>query len=311
MNAGGKTADGRENEYAHAVSGTLEYAYNDFAVAAVADAVGQKAEAARFRKRSENVWTLFNPDTKFFWGKDKAGNWLPDFDPQPKSTGGWLPIFYEGTAWQYRFSTPHDIQGLVNRLGGANAFVAVLDEYFDNKHHNAGNEPGFLTPWLYDYAGRPDKTADRVRAILAKDYKLTPNGYAGDEDVGAMSSWYVFGALGFYPNAGQDVYLIGSPLFSRTRVQLAGHRTLMIEAKGVSDTNRYIQSATLNNKPWNKAWFRHSDIIGGAKLVLTMGPKPSAWGTKNPPPSLSAPPAAAATANRYERRIKRYYVPFA
>ncbi len=295
VSAGGKTADGRENEYAHAVSGTLEYAYNDFAVAAVAAAVGQNADATKFRERSENVWTLFDPDTKFFWGKDKAEKWLPDFDPQPKSTGGWLPIFYEGTAWQYRFSVPHDVQGLINRMGGANAFIAVLDEYFDTNRHNQGNEPGFLTPWLYDYAGRPDKTADRVRAILAKDYKLAPNGYAGDEDAGAMSSWYIFGALGFYPNAGQDVYLIGSPLFPRSRVRLAGHRTFEIVAKNVSETNRYIQSATLNDKLWNKAWFRHGDIIGGAKLVLTMGPKPSMWGKKTPPPSLSAPDSVAAS----------------
>lgn len=288
--AKGKTADGHENEYAHAVSGTLEYAYNDFAVSAVAEAVGEQAEAVRFRRRSEeNAFRLFNPETKFFWGKDAAGLWLPGFDPEAKPYAGWLPIFYEGSAWQYRFSVPQDIQGLMNRLGGPERFCSILDEYFDGGHHNQGNEPGFLTPWLYTYAGRPDKTVDRVRHILQKDYNLAADGYPGDEDVGAMSSWYVFGAMGFYPNAGQDVYLLGSPIFLKVRLHLAGGKSFTIQAHGLSEQNCYVQSATLNGKPWNKAWFRHGDMIGGAALVLEMGPKPSPWGTRTPPPSLSAP----------------------
>ncbi len=295
LSASGKTADGKPNEYAHAVSGTLEYAYNDFAVAQIADAVGEKSDAARFRKRSHDVFQLFNPQTRFFWGKDAQGAWLPGFDPEARASLGWFPIFYEGDAWQYRFSVPHDIQGLINRHGGPEAFCAILDQYFDEKRHWQGNEPGFLTPWLYDYAGRPDRTAERVRAILQQDYKMAPSGYAGDEDVGAMSSWYVFGAMGFYPNAGQDIYLLGSPLFSQTRLRLAGGKTLTITARGLSSQNRYIQSAKLNNKAWNKAWFRHRDIAGGADLVLEMGPAPTRWGTKNPPPSLSAPLREAAT----------------
>ena len=180
-------------------------------------------------------------------------------------------------------------QTAINRLGGTEAFRRALDSYFDGGHHWQGNEPGFLTPWLYDYAGRPDKTVDRVRTILAKDYKLAPNGYAGDEDVGAMSSWYVFGAMGFYPNAGQDVYLLGSPLFSTVKVPLGRGKAFTINAKNLTEQNRYIQSATLNWKSWNRAWFRHGDIIGGATFVFRMGPTPSRWGTQDPPPSLSAP----------------------
>ena len=295
LSAKGKTPAGVTNEYTHAVSGTLEYAYNDFAVAAVADAVGHKTDAAKYRRRSLAVFQLFDPKTGFFWGKDAAGQWLGDFDPN--ETGfAWSSIWYEGTAWHYRFSVPQDVQGLENRLGGAARLVTALDAYFDGGHHNAGNEPGFLTPWLYDFAGRPDKTVDRVRNILAKNFKLSPSGYPGDEDVGAMSSWYVFGAMGFFPNAGQDVYLLGSPMFSTVRLALAGGKTFTIKAAGLTEQNRYVQSATLNGVPWDKAWFRHGDVIRGATLALIMGPKPSSWGTHNPPPSLSAPASGVATA---------------
>ena len=215
---------------------------------------------------------------------------MPDADPA-KLTWGWGNAFYEGSAWQYRFSVPHDVQGLINRYGGDEAFVATLDEYFDRKLHYQGNEPGFLTPWLYVYAGRPDKVGDRVRAILANEFKLKAAGYPGDEDVGAMSAWYLFGAMGFYPNAGQDVYLIGSPLFAKTTIKLGeSGKVFVITAANVSAENTYVQSATLNGKPWDKAWFQHADIMGGAELVLTMGPKPSAWGTQTRPPSITPRP---------------------
>ena len=284
-----KPSDPEKNEYEHATSGTLEYAYNDFCVATVAAAAGHPEEAAFYRHRSLNAFLLFNPANKFFTGKTAEGEWLPDFDLTFNS-GGSYAIYYEGSAWHYRFTVPHDQQGLINRLGGKGAYVAILDEYFDGHHHTHDNEPTFLTEWLYDYAGRPDKTVDRVRHTLAADYHLAPAGYAGDEDNGAMSSWYVFGAMGFYPNAGQDIYLLASPIFSKVTLKLGDSgKTFVISAPGVSETNRYVQSATLNGKPSDDAWLRHSDIINGAELVLTMGPKPSGWGTKTPPPSLSSP----------------------
>ncbi|BCM88952.1 hypothetical protein IAD21_00794 [Abditibacteriota bacterium] len=279
-------------EYSNPTSATLEYAYNDFCVAKVAQALGHEEDARQYFARSERVFDLFYPDTKFFWAKDAAGQWLPDFDPKLRQ-GSWKGPFYEGSPWNYRFSTPHDVQGLINRIGGPAAFVAALDENFDGGHDYHGNEPVFLTPWLYDYAGRPDKVVDRVRAILQKDHHLAPKGYAGDEDTGAMSSWYVFGAMGFYPNAGQDVYLLGSPIFSQVRLQLDGGKTFTITANNLSENNRYVQSAKLNGKSWNQAWFRHRDIIGGAELVLQMGPQPSQWGTQTPPPSLQLSPQVA------------------
>ncbi len=284
-----KDAQGRGNEYSSGVSRTLEYAYNDFAVSQVAAALGHQQDADVFRKRSLGAYALFHPETKFFWGKTPTGEWMPDHDPASKVLG-WSSAFYEGNAWQYRFSMPHDMQGLINRHGGNQAFLTVLDEYFDRKLHWQGNEPCFLTPWLHGYAGRPDKNVDRLREIMARDFKLAPDGYPGDEDVGAMSAWYLFTAMGFYPNAGQDVYLLSSPVFSKVSMKLGGTgKSFVIAAPGVSSENKYIQTATLNGKPWNQAWFRHGDIINGAELILKMGPKPAAWGTRNPPPSLTSP----------------------
>ncbi|NQX01827.1 glycoside hydrolase family 92 protein [bacterium] len=283
----GKDAQGRKNEYSSGVSRTLEYACNDFSASQVAAALGHTEDAEIFRKRSLGAYTLFKPDTRFFWGKTATGEWMPDHDPASKVLG-WSSAFYEGNAWQYRFSMPHDMQGLIARYGGNQPFLAVLDEYFDRKLHWQGNEPCFLTPWLHVYAGRPDKNVDRVREIMARDFKLSPDGYPGDEDVGAMSAWYLFAAMGFYPNAGQDVYLLASPVFSKITLKLGDSgKTLIIAAPGVTTENKYIQSATLNGKPWNQAWFRHRDIINGAELLLKMGPKPSNWGMKTPPPVIT------------------------
>lgn len=283
----GKDAQGSKNEYSSGVSRTLEYAYNDFSASQVAAALGHTEDAEIFRKRSLGAYTLFKPDTRFFWGKTATGEWMPDHDPASKVLG-WSSAFYEGNAWQYRFSMPHDMQGLISRYGGNQPFLAVLDEYFDRKLHWQGNEPCFLTPWLHVYAGRPDRNVDRVREIMARDFKLSPDGYPGDEDVGAMSAWYLFAAMGFYPNAGQDVYLLASPVFSKITLKLGDSgKTLVIAAPGVTTENKYIQSATLNGKPWNQAWFRHRDIINGAELILKMGPKPSNWGMKTPPPVMT------------------------
>lgn len=283
----GKTVDGRENEYSAGVSRTIEYAQNDFSVSQVATALGKKDDAELFRKRSLSAYTLFHPEKKMFWGKTAEGEWMPDADPTITKIG-WKTAFYEGNAWQYRFSMPHDMRGLIERYGGNESFLATLDEYFDRDLHWQGNEPCFLNPWLHVYAGRPDKNVDRVRAIMAKNFKLGAKGYPGDEDVGAMSAWYLFAAMGFYPNAGQDIYLLASPVFSKVTMKLGqSGKTFVISAPDVSPENKYVQSATLNGRPWNQAWFRHADIINGAELVLKMGPKPSDWGTEVPPPSLT------------------------
>jgi predicted alpha-1,2-mannosidase len=283
------SVEGAKQKTMSPVSVSLEYAYNDFSVAQAARAVGNEADAQRFLGQSDGVWKLFNSESKFFQPKTAEGQWVSGFDPARYA--GNEGHFYEGTAWSYRFYAPHDMAGLIERQGGAPAFVTALDEYFEKGHHNAGNEPSFLTPWLYNYAGRPDKSAERVHSLLTKDYFLAPAAYRGDDDSGSMSAWYVFNALGFYPVAGQDVYLLGSPLFASSRLTLENGRAFTISARNHAPENRYVQSATLNGRSYDRAWLRHSDIMSGAELVLQMGPRPSAWGTQNLPPSrqFSAP----------------------
>jgi predicted alpha-1,2-mannosidase len=251
-----------------------------------------------------NGWTLWNPETKFFWGKDAKGNfvngyfgrddkWIEGFDPSYRPHT-WHPPFYEGSVWGYAFYMQHDIKGLIERHGGNEEFMAFLDLYFDdptakNKlrgNHDSGNEPSFLNPWLYTFVGRPDKNVDRIRHIFSTDFKATRDGLPGNDDGGAMSTQYVFAAMGFFPVAGQDYYLMASPFFSKVTMQLGDGKMFVISAMNLSQENIYIQSATLNGKSWNKGWFQHKDIINGAELILEMGSKPSDWGTKaSPPPS--------------------------
>ena len=268
-------------------SRTLEYAYNDFCVAQVAKRLGKKEDYRKYMERSYNSFNLFNTDTHFFWAKDADGNWMPGFSPTFKRPDYWNgPYFYEGTPWGYSTYFPHDMRFLINKHGGNENFVAFLDELFNGEHYEMGNEPGFLTPYLYHYAGRPDRAFERVRALLG-EFKTGRLGLPGQDDAGAMSAWFIFGSMGFYPVAGQDVYLIGSPVFSKSTLQLGGGKTFTITADHTSRENKYVQSAELNGKRWDKCWFSHEDIKNGGELVLKMGPNPSDWGRTNPPPSLS------------------------
>ncbi len=269
-------------------SRTLEYAYDDFCIAEVAQALGRTDDRERFRRQSLRCYNLFDDRTKFFWAKDEVGRWVDGFSPvfmKAKPYEG--PYFYEGTPWHYSTYVPHDVRGLVKRHGGDQAFVAFLDAMFDQGEYTHTNQPDILTPYLYNYAGRPDRTAERVRHLLATAYRPTVDGWPGNDDAGCLSSWYVFSALGFYPNAGQDLYLIGSPVFERAEIDLGKGRTFVVVARNASEQNRYVQSATLNGRKLDRPWFTHTEIKHGGELDLIMGPEPSDWGRKNPPPSLS------------------------
>jgi putative alpha-1,2-mannosidase len=177
----------------------------------------------------------------------------------------------------------------MQRLGGKTQFVAWLDAFFDEGAYNHGNEPDILAPWLYIHAGRPDRTAERVRAIMAEDYNSGRAGLPGNDDAGTLSSWYVWAAMGLFPNAGQPFYYIGSPVFSRSTIHLDGGRNFVMEAPGTSPANLYIQSAELNGKLLNRAWLTHEEIVPGGRLLLHMGPRPSGWATSAPSPPQVVP----------------------
>jgi predicted alpha-1,2-mannosidase len=223
----------------------------------------------------------------FVWSRHRDGPWKQPFDPHVTGTWG-SETFYEGNSWTYSLFVPQDVARLVRKSGGPQAFLKRLDRFFAVPgRYDVGNEPGFLAPYLYLWIGRHDRTAEQLRTILAHNFHSGPNGLPGNDDSGAMSSWLLFGELGIYPNAGQDVYLIGSPEFARSTIHLGNGKTFVIEAEGVDDKHCYVTSAELNGRRLDRAWFRHADIANGGRLVLHMSASPGAWPSGNPPPSAS------------------------
>lgn len=260
------------------VSSTLEFAYNDYCMAMIADKMGHKDEAALFAKRSMNCYNLYNPQTGFFWAKSADGKWADNFAPNFKDKTN--SYYYEGNPWQYWAYVPHDFAGLIERTGGAKAFESKLDTLFDKKHFTPSNEPDIHAPYLYNYVGSQHKTADRVRAILASRYGNKRNGLPGNDDSGCMSSWYIFSSMGFYPIAGQSFYLIGSPIFDKVTIRLENGRKITVQADNNSEKNRYIQRAYLNGKPLDRSWIEHRELAKGGVLRFEMGSEPSQWASK-------------------------------
>ena len=271
-----------------ATSRTLEYAYNDFCIAQIAGYKGEHSLEKKYLDRSQKVFQLFNDSVGHFWAKDQEGNWQPGITPDNIRPDHWNdPYFYEATPLAYSSYVPHDMQGLIDRHGSVDAYVDYLDVLFSGERFNLGNEPLFLLPYQYIYAGRYDKTAEKVQDILRREFLSSTDGLPGQDDSGAISSWYVFSSMGFFPVAGQDIYLLGSPLFSYSRMNLENGKHFEIVAHNFSHDNIYIQSAQINGKPLNQAWFKHKELIDGGRLVLNMGDSPTDWGQKILPPSLS------------------------
>ncbi len=268
-------------------SRTLEYAYDDFAISEVAQTLDHKDDAARFLARSGGWQKLWDNKLGCIHPRYTDGSWLENYDctyTYPDSTTPWWDApYYEGSGLQYSTYVPHDVAGLIQKIGGPVAFVAWLDRLFDGHHYDQGNEPDLLAPYLYIYAGRPDKTADRVRQIMANRYSTGHTGLPGNDDAGAMSSWYVWSAMGLYPNAGQPLYYIGSPLFDRATLHLEDGKRFTVEAHDVSELNRYVLGARLNGKPLDRAWLSHAELIAGGQLELEMGPVPGTWATRTLP----------------------------
>jgi predicted alpha-1,2-mannosidase len=255
------------DKISESASSTQEEAYDDYAVAQVAKAVGKSADYAFFMKRSTNYKNLFNPARGFMQARNADGTWASPDD-------GWT----EGDQWVYLFAALHDVPGVVQLLGGPQAASAKLDEHFNGGHNRHDNEPSHHYGFLYDYTGQPWKTQARVREIARDAYSNTPNGVLGNEDCGQMSAWYVFAAMGFYPlNPASAEYMIGSPLFTRMRLNLPNGKTFEISAPNNSAHNVYIQSATLNGETLDAPVISYAQIEAGGKLDFVMGPKPSTW----------------------------------
>jgi len=284
---------------------TLEYSWDDYAMALYAKKLGKDDDYKMFLARAYNYTNAFDSAIGFMRGRNQDGSWISPFDP--------LEPYYnfmmkEANGWQTLWLVPHDVQGLINLLGGRKKFSAKLDEFFSTPYHPKGiardvtgmigqycqgNQPDQQTAYYYDWAGEPWKTQALVRKILHDLYGSDKDGlaYPGMDDQGSTSSWYVLSALGFYTvNPATPDYIIGSPIFDEAKIHLGNGKDFVIVAHHNSETNIYIQSATLNGKPLNQPWFSHADIAGGGKLVLEMGPAPNRnWGGAPgaAPPSMS------------------------
>ena len=295
------------------VSVTLEHCYDDWCLAQMAKELGKEADYNLFMKRAFNYRNLFNPAIGMMAPKSADGNWIEYFDT--KYSGGFAGegYFAEGNSWMYTWHVQHDVQGLINLMGGKDKFVAKLNELFVTSHsmdklqflaqfpdmtglmgmYSHGNEPDFHIPYLYNYAGQPWMTQNKVRQMLELWYDTTPFGLSGDEDGGSMSSWYVLSSMGIYPQCpGRPIFDICSPIFEEVSINVGNGKTFVIEAKNTSSQNKYIQSATLNGKPFDKLWIGHADIVQGGKLVFQMGSRPNKnWGVSSgaAAPSMSVP----------------------
>jgi hypothetical protein len=315
------------------VDWALEDDINDYGIGAMAGALSSapgvnaaqqasyQADSRYFLAQSENYINLFNPNVGFFEGRNSSGAWrqpASQFDPRV-----WGNEYQEADGWPYAFYTPQDGQGLANLYGGSQGLASKLDQYFSthetaqyggsyggaNAIHemveaatdNQGqwelnNQPGFGIPYFYDFTSEPYKAQSILRTALQRDFNgnAIGQGYPGDEDNGALSSWYIFSALGIYPlQSGTAGYVVGSPLFPSATIHLPNGRQLTIDAARNSTSNVYVQSLSLNGRPVSATHLSQSQLAGGGVLRFTMGPRPSSWGS-----GASDAPASLSTAGR-------------
>lgn len=275
---------------------TLEYAYDDFAIWKLAKALNRpKEEIDLYARRSQNYRNLFDKQTGLMRGKNKDGSFQSPFNPYK-----WGDAFTEGNSWHYTWSVFHDVQGLIDLMGGNQQFVNQLDSVFllpprfDDSYYGGviheiremqianmgqyahGNQPIQHMIYLYNYAGAPWKTQYWARETMNRMYKATPDGYCGDEDNGQTSAWYIFSALGFYPVCpATDQYVLGAPLFKKITVTLENGKQVVIKAPRNSDNNRYVNSLRINGKIYSNNWVGHFDLLNGAALEFEMVDKPN------------------------------------
>ena len=278
-----------ENIQTQSVSITLEQAFDDWCVAQLAKRLGKEKDYNHFMKRSAFYRNLFNSKTGFFQPKNDKGEWIEPFDPYKYGANGGYP-FTEGNAWQYFWYVPQNIPDLISLTGGNKAFVAKLDTFFTVSYQSGalndnasgfvgqyahGNEPSHHVAYLYACAGEPWKTQKYVAYIMNELYNDSSSGYAGNDDCGEMSAWYVFGALGFYPvNPVSGEYVIGTPMLEEAVIQLPGRKTFTVKAPRKEDNEVYICSMKLNGEKYTKNYITHQDIMKGGILEFVMTASP-------------------------------------
>lgn len=268
------------------LSKTLEYAFDDYCIAEMANKMGKKDIADEFYARSMNYKNVYNPATSFMQPRAKNGKFIENFNAED-----YTAHICESNAWQYFWSVQHDVEGLIELVGGNERFIQKLDSMFTYHptdksklpifstgmigQYAHGNEPGHHVAYLYNAVGEPWNTQKYVSQIMHTLYTNTPDGLCGNEDCGQMSAWYVFSAMGFYPvNPVSLTYEIGTPVFPKMELSLSDGKTFTVIAKNVSKENCYIQSVKLNGEPYDKSYITHGQIMEGATLELEMGSAP-------------------------------------
>lgn len=275
---------------AESVSKTLEYAYDDWCIAQMAQALGRQEVYETFIRRAQSYQNLFDPSTGFFRAR-RNQSWIAPFDPAEVNYH-----FTEANAWQYGFYAPQDVEGWMALLGGDEKAAQHLNAVFtaDSKttgrdqaditgligQYAHGNEPSHHIAYLYNFCGQPWKTQQRVQEIMRSQYADAPEGLSGNEDCGQMSAWYIFSALGFYPlTPGSTAYVIGSPRVKNAEIKVGKGKTFQISVKNGGPQSPYIQSVQLNGKAYGKSFIRHEDLLAGGTLVFTMSEQPNkSWG---------------------------------
>ncbi len=284
------------------VARTLEYAYADFTIARMAERMGKEEVANQYYKKSLNYKNVFDTTTNLMRGRNENGTFQSPFNPLK-----WGDAFTEGNSLHYTWSVFHDVQGLIDLMGGKENFIKQLDNVFemppdfDDSYYGItiheiremqivnmgnyahGNQPIQHMIYLYNHAGVPWKTQEKVRTVLNNLYSAAPDGYCGDEDNGQTSAWYVFSAMGFYPvTPATDQYIIGSPLFKKVRMKLENGNNFIIQANNNSGSNFYIRSTQLDGKPYTHSYLTFDAIQKGGKFIFNMSDSPDkSWGSNN------------------------------
>ena len=278
-----------DKEY-ESVSKAMEYAIDDWCIAAMAKKLGKMDDYELYSKRAAYYKNYFDSTIKFVRPRMSDGSFKTPYDPfrSIHEKGD----FTEGNGWQYTWLVPQDVEGLIKLMGGDEPFTKKLDSLFEAKSdmgaeaspdisgligmYAHGNEPSHHVTYMYTYAGNQWKTAEKVRQVIKDFYTAKPDGLAGNEDVGAMSSWFVLSSVGFYPvNPAKGLYVFGSPLFDKASLQVQGGKIFTVQTINNSAENKYIQSITLNGKAYTKSYIRHADILKGGTLTIKMGNKPN------------------------------------